>query len=103
MSNHTAGPWFADGHFVGTNEQDTQTVAYVDDHRNKKLRTDEEHRANARLIAAAPEMLEAMRDALGNLGDIVRHAEPESVREQAEATWHALKAVIKKAEGTPSK
>jgi hypothetical protein len=63
-TKHTPGPWKAIGLYVGTAEADTQTVAYVDDHRNNKHRSRAEHEANARLIAAAPELLIALHDAL---------------------------------------
>lgn len=55
---HTPGPWKAVGTFIGTVESDSQTIAYVDNHRNRKLRAEGEDEANARLIAAAPELLE---------------------------------------------
>lgn len=61
MSKHTPGPWFANGEFIGTIESDSQTVAYVSSHRNRKLRPLDEEAANARLIAAGPELLEALR------------------------------------------
>lgn len=63
MSEHTAGPWEVDyyddivvdinGDFVAS------TIVYYVDRR----RTPEENRANSELIAAAPELLEALRDA----------------------------------------
>jgi hypothetical protein len=58
----TPGPWqFVGPHFIGTAGDDPQTVAYLDDHRNRKPRSSDEMQANGRLIAAAPEMYEALQ------------------------------------------
>lgn len=56
---YTPGPWISIGNYIGTVGDETQTIAYVDDHRNAKRRTTEETLANARLIAAAPDLLAA--------------------------------------------
>ena len=63
---HTKGPWFKDGHFI-RQVDDSGLIAelYIspnsNDGRNQSL-TD-----NARLIAAAPEMLEALEAVLNRL------------------------------------
>lgn len=61
MSKHTPGPWqiIAPG-FIGTVEADPQTIGYASDHRNTRTRPLEEQVANARLMAAAPDLLEAL-------------------------------------------
>ena len=63
MSKHTPGPWRIDDEYAGLLEQDQHRfwinadihIAYVDGPRNA------ERTANAHLIAAAPELLEALR------------------------------------------
>lgn len=64
MSQHTPGPWLVDAEHAGLFEQDQARfwinasgthVAYVDGPRN------DERTANARLIAAAPDLLEALQ------------------------------------------
>ena len=61
---HTPGPWDTRGFdFIGTAESAYQTIAYCSDHRNKAPRHPDETLANARLIAAAPDLLEACRAA----------------------------------------
>ena len=66
---HTNGPWEADATYCRTaiNSKATANsprkhVAMVNITKNQEYEiTKEEHEANARLIAAAPEMLEALR------------------------------------------
>jgi hypothetical protein len=65
---HTRGPWkFTAPHFIGTDEADPQTIAYMDEHRNRRRRPEGEQEANARLIAAAPDLAEAVRFAVDYL------------------------------------
>ncbi len=64
MNKHTPGPWRLDGpHVVGDNEHSAKVrvakVAYTNTNVGK---------ANARLIAAAPDLLEAARWAATQLG-----------------------------------
>lgn len=59
-AKHTPGPWQAIGTFIGTVEEDYQTIAYASDHRNRKPWADGEQEANAHLIAAAPTMADAL-------------------------------------------
>lgn len=59
-AKHTPGPWVANFLFVGTAEDDPQTIAYASNDRNQKHRQLEEDKANARLIAAAPEQYDAL-------------------------------------------
>lgn len=54
--NYTPGPWFKDGPFV-RHVDSGHVIVIVDD----ALTTEDERSANARLIAAAPEMLEIVK------------------------------------------
>lgn len=66
MSKHTPGPWhikyYLDCQHIVSNEGLGRSVASND-------RNDDEDDANAKLIAAAPDMLEALKVALIALGD----------------------------------
>lgn len=95
MSNHTPGPWLhVEGtHFVGTDDADTQTICYTDDHRNRRKRSQAEHEANARLIAAAPELLEALK----GLINVCTH--PQSTKADMKQIAREARAAIAKAEG----
>lgn len=69
---HTAGPWCLDGEDQGQHAllgvyiaQDSETGGRIaQTFANCLVTTDDECRANARLIAAAPELLEACRAVL---------------------------------------
>ena len=92
MSNqkHTPGPWYQniDGHRrVIHDETATRTLAVTDD-------CDEQDGANARLIAAAPELLEALRDLQIA---ILTHCEVK-ISDIAPA-WKSANAAIAKATG----
>lgn len=50
---HTPGPLMAVGNFLGTDEEDSQTIGYTDDHRNRHRRNSDGQIANACLLAAA--------------------------------------------------
>lgn len=71
MNKHTPGPWYVDTeysiqimkhmeHLVGTTKYTDYTVADI----SEGGFTGEEELANARLIAAAPELLEALQELL---------------------------------------
>jgi hypothetical protein len=66
MSKHTPGPWHVQDNTINTSDQTGQLRvdseidgAIADCGRGKYV--DDESRANARLIAAAPEMVELLR------------------------------------------
>lgn len=94
---HTPGPWHwlfdADGdHLIYAEKCDVLAVTggegYLD------LVTDE---ANARVIAAGPEMLEALKAALAELGDYSdEHDGQYAIRPETE---YKIAAAIQKAEG----
>jgi hypothetical protein len=109
---HTPGPWvvrepdaeerladIAEGRSPGDMEL---TEVYGD--RNEQvcfvMNTTPNEAANARLIAAAPELLIAARCALADLEGVVPEFEPSGDRKHpAWTTIHELKQAIAKAEG----
>jgi hypothetical protein len=64
---HTPGPWVAIEHKAVSNNDYIQILAGSWDiaHNRFSARDWEEERANARLIAASPDLLEALRNLLG--------------------------------------
>lgn len=104
---HTPGPWFACcvdeyPHYVFGEEADKTICALCsndpNDHdheyeRHEGVVTLEERRANARLIAAAPELLEALKLCVERLKYYEEYEHGEAIIADAEA-------VIAKAEGT---
>ena len=103
MSKHTPGPWFENvmptsaGSAITINSADHRiAIIYVDGIRkgiDDELPRSIQNRANARLIAAAPELLEALK-AYEAWADptICRDAELRAIRIQ-------IRAAIAKAEG----
>lgn len=63
MGKHTLGPWGADASdlrtAINTKKKHIAMVNYY-----QPMITDEEHKANANLIAAAPDLLEALKNLL---------------------------------------
>lgn len=66
MSKHTPGPWRVCGLNVACNKEIVVASCYRDSLESVVVRPKEmeECLANARLIAAAPELLEALKDAI---------------------------------------
>ncbi len=68
MSKHTPGPWSAkdwrvcSGIDIDGNLIPGRTCSVICDTANNKASRTSENKANAKLIAAAPELLEALRD-----------------------------------------
>ena len=60
MSKHTPGPWKVDGTYIYEVEQD-KIIAEVETYNNDEL----PYQANARLMAAAPEMFECLDAIMG--------------------------------------
>lgn len=87
MSEHTKGVWSID------EDGDVVCGGYLIAIVPSGLHTDEERPANARLIAAAPAMLEALKAALERLELM------ESHRGFPNVTTPAIRAVIAAAEG----
>ena len=76
MGGHTPGPWSIDDagawiNIYGSESDDANIVAKIEitDGSTDYLHDQETARANARLIAAAPELLEALEALLGNCLD----------------------------------
>lgn len=70
MSKHAPGPWIVSGKTVKSiHHQRSHSVARVD---NKQF-TPEANAANARLIAAAPDLLAALREIQANPNDPRAH------------------------------
>lgn len=92
---HTPGPWATDDH-LGTpyniSDKHGDAVALTQQRILSLSGTDPERLANSRLIAAAPDLLEAARLAVIELG-YVAHAEAES------NALPLLRAATAKAEG----
>jgi hypothetical protein len=97
MSEHTPGPWEVDAedsHKVAS--EDYGTIAWTPNEPAEMPPIMAEMRANARLIAAAPDLLKALRYLLGGVLD---------TEEQGVGLPTAVsraRAAIAKAEGRPS-
>ena len=75
VGGHTPGPWELgdEGVYIGSvYDADGLRVAFVyfQDEKSETGRPRQEEEANARLIAAAPDLLEALSDALDLLAEI---------------------------------
>ena len=95
QTKHTPGPWKIDTkgskHFIDGN--DGFTVIYLD--RVTAIRGRDECELNARLIAAAPDLLEALRACL----DPLQQAQNKYGDITAAAAFLAARAALAKAEG----
>ena len=90
---HTSGPWDVVERGYGADiEPSVAWIGYGSAH------SKEVHKANARLIAAAPELLEALKDIATWLSNWDC---PMFQENEWQATEDAMKAAIAKAEGTP--
>ena len=97
MSKHTPGPWLLSGNTIyalmhagrrkGDEQFKNRFSAYVQADRECP---DDEHEANARLIATAPELLEALKACVLWM---------DTNYERSEAAHRAARAAIAKAEG----
>ena len=98
--DHTRGRLKATGIYLGTDEEDSQTIAYMDNHRNKRRRAWEEDIANAKHLAACwnaceginpeavPDILAALDAALDEVDQT--HAEGYPEPEWADAARAAM-------------
>ena len=109
MSGHTPGPWKTGGMLILTDRPSTVTpdgrtihnwrdIAEVR-HFNGPLWDSPEGNANARLIAAAPELLAAAKCALADLEGIMPEFDPDGSEHPGWKTTEELRAAINKAEG----
>ena len=95
---HTPGPWFYAESEVGTPFVDSESVG---DLSAVALPIDEQ-KANARLIAAAPDLLAALRTAeasLADIGDADREPDVEWCERRAAEALPLVRAAIAKARG----
>ena len=80
MSQHTPGPW----NYSGTADGLVWTITLKRGRQSRKIEvegfTNEEAHGNALLIAAAPDLYQALRDAVAALGGIRSDNVPESVQ-----------------------
>lgn len=93
MSKHTPGPWEMHGEFSGRDivQIETKHGYSVADVRN--YNRSEQNKANAKLIAAAPDLLEALQNLIGEVKDI----RGVDVEEYKPAAFEQARAAIKKA------
>lgn len=104
MSKHTSGPWkmlcvpddckLPNGGkwwiYGPPTENGTANIADI-----SACRTEEQQEANAALIASAPELLEALKDAYAELNQLA-YLQKDNL---AKITLNKIQAVINKAEG----
>lgn len=92
-AQHTSGPWFAVTNAMGTSINSSPTAQKAHIASIATLRFEkEESEANAKLIAAAPEMLEA-------LSLIVKHIPKEVIEDQlGDGYWKVYEAIKKATE-----
>lgn len=97
MSKHTPGPWFAKGRYIGTKNH----MSLVGECRdvNGDWTNEAPASANARLIAAAPELLAELDECRKFLEDM--HCQPAEITVAESQIRHsAVLAVIAKATGS---
>lgn len=97
---HTPGPWrlfmTTDGRkLIGIGESTGEGIA---DHGFGTWRSGEEQLANARLIAAAPDLLEALKTCLSTYVDLANSGDAGFWDPEKEAHVQAARAAIAKAE-----
>jgi len=95
MSKHTPGPWFATQNGSAFNLNSPDRASHFAILLGMLSNSDGELDANARLIAAAPELLEALK-ALKRMP--IPMPRTEQARKDIAAYWAVVDAVIAKAE-----
>ena len=105
MTKHTPGPWGVDDAGgeapFGVFAEDGDAVCYLTENPmgGLGLREYAEDQANARLIAAAPDLLKAAKDALESLTECGPHRSEGLDCEACGESIAALRAAISAAEG----
>jgi hypothetical protein len=99
---HTPGPWEAldGGHYVCPEGNHGQFVAIVSGHVSGALRPEAERKANARLLASAPDLLEAACGAEGLLRAMYPTVASDRDAAKVRKAFDALAAAIAKATGS---
>lgn len=77
---HTPGPWDASGWRVCAGLGKGERISVICDTANNKASRTEENRDNARLIAAAPDLLQALRESIRYSPFVGESEETEFVR-----------------------
>jgi hypothetical protein len=98
---HTPGPWEIDGRVAGYVYCRDRRGAVVACALSNGPRAQAELDANGRLIAAAPELLAALKRALGDMRTLLREGggAPEEIERDDRVA--SLRAALAKAEGAP--
>lgn len=99
MTRHTTGPWEVNGQTIVGNAELQQGLVPICELLTEDFQEDLPWRANARLIAAAPALLEACNTALIELRNLADEIKPKSNGCICRAA-EALKAAIAKATPT---
>ena len=97
MAEHTPGPWEVRGRWYIGKADDPSSLAEVKSCYTVPASNEAEHEANARLIAAAPDLLETAEHLLSLLGARFRPEDIAVVRARK-----GLRAAIAKAKGDAS-
>lgn len=108
---HTPGPWSLSGTTIDAPSESSIAIAYGFDV-NGRIKDTPETFANARLISAAPELLEALQTANAELAALVPHPDdvqrgdwPEELngadRECLHTAFRVIRAAIAKATAQP--
>lgn|SRR5678816_98780 len=104
MSGHTPGPWTLDRDTWSIRDERTYRVArcsFAKDGASMKL-SNEEREANARLIAAAPELLDRLRrmaTALSTAASYIARDTDRGIADAFEAEANQARALIAQVEG----
>jgi hypothetical protein len=92
-TKHTPGPWATTGNLI--EGSDGETIAYVTAYNTLTPK----QQANARLLAASPEMLAVLKTTLGNIMSLGPAGALESVPMPFRVWAQVVSDVIAKAEG----
>ena len=103
MSKHTPGPWFYDSGAIWSDSQlDPENKPYVFRGEEPLAAVISRNAQDSHLIAAAPDMLEALRELLGDFGCIVtaaNHNDLATIVCVAKACQGEINELLRKVEG----
>lgn len=94
-TKHTPGPWLINDGFISSGSGETYLII-ADPHCSKDIDIDERE-ANAKLIAAAPELLNVLQYAVNQLYDHYKRGGKSILPSSFEAVVFKAKEIIKKA------